>query len=262
MFAIFTAGAVASAQSTSGIEVTPTTVQTAAQFSTTAAHAYEGDAGTLTVTIPANSILEAGTPLSFEECNLDPTSQSSCDGLTIQLSSVGQTSQVIPAANGSVTFTMLLWILPTGNPSTTPDVGDPTNNNPSGFDSGSTVTCDASDPCAIWVGDSTSSWSSNSYVFDTITPLPGSSTLPTTTTTTPSTTTTTTASTTSTTTASTTSTTVPSTTSTTTASTTSTTSPSGGQVPESPYVPLLPIAAGGVAGAGFILYLVRRRKAA
>ena len=40
-----------------------------------------------------------------------------------------------------------------------------------------------------------------------------------------------------------------------------TTTPSGGQVPESPYVPLLPLAAVGLAGAGFIAYRIRRRAA-
>ena len=293
LFVVLTAGAVASAQVTTGIAATPTTVQTSAQFS--GAGVYEGDAGTLTVTIPANSTLQPGVPLSFEECNLNPTSQGSCDGLTIQLSSVGTTGQVIPAADGSVTFTMLLWVLPTGYASLTPDVNDPNNNHPQGFDMGSSVSCDnQGDTCAIWVGDDTSNWANHSYVFNGLTAAPNTQPLPATTTTTVAPTTTTTvaptttttvaptttttgtgttsttvAPTTTTTVAPTTTTTVAGTTSTTTAPTsttvaptTTTTSPSGGQVPESPYVPLLPIAGAGVAGAGFILYLVRRRKTA
>ena len=256
-------------QQTSGINVTPTTVQGAAIFNS---GQYSGDAGVITVTVAANTVLKAGQPLRFEECNLNPSSQNDCDGLTIQTSSVGQTTAVVPNADGSVSFTMYLWILPTGDPSTTPDAGDPTNNNPSGFDSNSTVTCDASDPCTIWVGDDTAHWTSNSYIFNTLTPLPGPATLPTTTTTTAATTTTTAATTTTTaatttTTGATTTTTgagtttsVPATT-TTVPATTTTTTPTQGQVPESPYVPLLPLGAAGIAGAGFVTYLIFRRKA-
>ena len=265
LVAVVTASSVASAQLTSGITVTPTTVQTVAQFSPAGAKAYTGDAGTITVSMAANTTFKPGFPLSFEECNLDPTAQGSCDGLTLQTTSVGSTQPVVPNADGSVTFTMLLWIVPTGNPATTPDVNDSNNTNPSGFDPNSTVTCDANDPCSIWVGDDASNWSANSFVFNGITPLPNTQPLPTTTTTTAPTTTTTAPTTTTTapttTTSSTTSTTSP-TTSTTVPSSTTTTSPGQGQVPESPYVPLLPMAGAGVAGAGFILYLIRRRKTA
>jgi hypothetical protein len=247
----------ASAQQTSGITVTPTTVQTAAVFAKTGAKAYEGDAGVVTVTVAANTVFEANQPIEFEECNLDPTTSTACDELTLQTTSVGSKSIVTPAANGSVSFTMDLWILPTGNSATTPDVTDPANTNPSGFDSGSTVVCDANDPCSIWVGDDPSNWTSNSYVFNGLTPEPNTQPLPTTTTTTAATTSTTAATTS--TTAATTSTTAATTSST--GSTTSTTQPSGGQVPESPYVSLLPVAALGLIGGGFATYRIRHRRA-
>jgi hypothetical protein len=267
----------ASAQGSTGVTVTPTTVQTSAVFSAAGAKAYEGDAGVLTVTVAANTVFEAGQPIEFEECNLDPTSQGACDGLTLQTTNVGGKTAVTPASNGSVTFTMDLWILPTGNSATTPDVTDPNNNNPSGFDNGSTVVCDANDPCSIWIGDDPSNWNSNSYVFDGLTPEPNTTPLPAPTTTTIATTSTTGATTSTTgattsTTGATTSTTGSSTsttgasTSTTGASTsttgaTTTTQPSGGQVPESPYVSLLPVAALGLIGAGFVTYRVRHRRA-
>jgi hypothetical protein len=255
--------AMASPASATGI-VTPTTVQTSAVFSQSGAKAYEGDAGVVTITIPANTTFKAGQPLKWEECNLDPTSQNNCDGLTIQTFDPGTSGSVIPNADGSVTIEMDLWILPTGNDQTTPDVDDPANTNPNGFDPGSTVTCDngsdsnpqpgqfnpssGPDACSIWVGDSTAAWSSNSYVFNGVTPEPNLQALaaPTTTTTTVAPTTTTTVATTTTT--------VP--------STTTTTTPSGGQVPESPYVPLLPLAAVGLAGGGLIALRIRRRRAA
>ena len=71
-----------------------------------------------------------------------------------------------------------LWILPTGNPATTPDVNDSNNTNPSGFDPNSTITCDANDPCSIWVGDSSAAWSNNSFVFNGLTPEPNTTPLP------------------------------------------------------------------------------------
>ncbi len=266
----------ASAQQTSGISVTPTTVQTAPVFATSGAKAYEGDAGVVTVTIGTNSVFQAGQPIEFEECNLDPTVSTACDELSLQTTSVGSKSIVTPNADGSVTFTMHLWILPTGNSATTPDVTDPSNTNPAGFDSGSTVVCDANDPCSIWVGDDPSNWTANSYVFNGLTPEPNTQPLPTTTTTTIATTSTTGATTSTTgattsttgattsttgattsTTGATTSTTGPSTT----VGSTTTTSPSGGQVPESPYVSLLPVAALGLIGGGFVTYRIRHRRA-
>lgn len=48
----------------------------------------------------------------------------------------------------------------------------------------------------------------------------------------------------------------------TTSATTSTTQPSGGQVPESPFVPLLPASAAGLVGGGFVLYRFRHRRRA
>jgi hypothetical protein len=272
----------ASAQVTTGITVTGTgtnstgpTVQTSAVYATSGAMAYEGDAGVITVTIGANSTFKAGQPLRFEECNLDPSSSGACDGGTLQTSTPGSATPVIPNSDGSVTFTMDLWILPTGNAETAPDVDDPHNTNASGFDSGSTVTCDdgfdpspapgsfspvtSPDPCSIWVGDdaSAANWPSNSFVFNSITPLPNLAPL------TPPATTTTTAATTTTTRATTTTTGATTTTSrvtTTTSAGTTTTQPSQGQVPESPSVPLLPLAALGlVGGAGFVAYRVRTR---
>jgi hypothetical protein len=44
--------------------------------------------------------------------------------------------------------------------------------------------------------------------------------------------------------------------------TTTTTQPSSGQVPESPFVPLLPASAAGLVGGGFVLYRVRQRRRA
>lgn len=241
----------ASAQQTGGITVNPNPVQTAAQFAPSGAKAYEGDAGVITVSIPANTTFIAGRPLRFEECNYGATSQSSCDGDTIQTTDATTGLTVTPNADGDVTFTMDLWILPTGNASTAPDVSDPNNTNPQGFDPNSTVFCDANDPCDIWVGDDSSDWTANSYLASDITPLPNTTPLPTTTTSTTSATTSTTSATTSTTSAST----------STSGSTTTTTQPSGGQVPESPYVPLLPVGVAGVAGGGFLLYRFRHRRA-
>ena len=191
----------ASAQSTSGVTVSPNPVQTAAVFAQTNGQ-YQGDAGVLTVTVGPNTVFTAGTPLRFEECDLDPTAQTSCDGLTLQSEDVGKTTSVVPSADGSVTFTMDLWELPTGN---TPDSYDPTNDNPGGFDPGSTVNCyDAvsdpsttpnpgtAQPCSIWVGDDPSHWTENSFVVNGIQPLAAPGKLPTTTTTTTTSTTTTT----------------------------------------------------------------------
>lgn len=261
----------AAAQVTSGITATPNPIQTNAIFSSS--NAYEGDGGVLTVTIAANSTLLAGQPLKFEECNLNPTSQASCDGLTLQTDNVGGSTQVIPNADGSVTFTMDLWELATG---WTPDTYDSTDSytyNQNGFDNGSTVTCEdaatngnqnsdagTAVPCSIWVGDSTAQWTSNSFVVNNIQPLAaplGEQPPPPTTTTTGATTTTTGATTTTTgattTTSGATTTSVP--------ATTTTTSPTQGQVPESPAVTLLPLAGLGVVGGGFMLFLFRRRRA-
>jgi hypothetical protein len=290
----------ASAQSVppTGSSVAPNPVtNTAAQFSAT--EQYLGDAGVITVTIGPNSILQPGVALRFEECNLDPTSLGSCDGSTGQTTDAGGSSTVVPAADGSVTFTMYLWELPTG---WTPDTYEPTTDaytyNQPGFDPGSTVTCldaqsDANEtggagtatPCSIWVGDDPSNFANNSIVFNGIQPEPApdggqppatttTTVAPTTTTTVASTTTTSVAPTTTTTGASTTTTslapttttTVPRTTTsvvptTTVAPTTTTTQPTQGQVPESPSVPLLPLAGLGVIGGGFMLFLLRRRRA-
>lgn len=169
----------ASAQQTTGISVSPTSVQTAAIFAPTSG-VYEGDAGVVTVTIGANTVLQAGQPLRFEECNLDPTSQANCDGATAQTTAVGSSAQVIPAADGSVSFTMLVWELPTGQTPDTYDTTDRYTNNQYGFDPGSIVTCDDAETdtnlggagvahlCSIWVGDSPAAWSSNSFVFNDI----------------------------------------------------------------------------------------------
>ena len=163
---------------TAGITAAPNPIQTQAVFSPTGQ--YEGDGGVLTITVAANSTLVAGTPVEAEECNLDPTSQSSCDGLTLQSEEPGQDTTVVPNADGSVTFKMYLWELPTGN---TPDSYDTNNNNPGGFDPGSTVNCwDASSdpntypssgtaqPCSIWIGDSPAAWTSHSFVVNGIQP--------------------------------------------------------------------------------------------
>ncbi len=163
-------GGPATAQQTTGITLSPTVAQTAAEYS--GAGLYEGDAGVVTVSVAANSIFKPSAPLSFEECNLDPTSQADCDQLTMQESGPAGSAAVVPEADGSVSFTMELWILPTGNALTAPDVDDPDNNNPSGFDHGSSVTCNADDPCSIWVGDDPGTWGSNSFVFNSVTLLP------------------------------------------------------------------------------------------
>ena len=216
----------ASAQVTSGITVSPNPVQTVAQFAQSGGQAYEGDAGVVTVTIGPNTTFIAGRPLRFEECNLDPTSQSDCDGDTVQTTDAVTGETVTPGADGSVTFKMDLWILPTGNASTTPDVNDPSNTNPSGFDPLSTVYCDANDPCTIWVGNDTSAWSSNSFLANSITPQPAPATFPTTTSTTTTTGPTSTTTTSPTTTSTTTTTTPTSTTATSTPTSTTTTSTS------------------------------------
>ena len=104
-----------SAQQVGGITVTPTTVQTAAVSAQAGAQAYEGDAGAVTITVGANTVFKEGQPLKWEECNLDPVSQSNCDELTIQTTDPGSTTTVTPNPNGSVTAQMDLWILPTGN---------------------------------------------------------------------------------------------------------------------------------------------------
>ena len=99
----------ASAQVTSGITVSPNPVQTVAQFAESGGQAYEGDAGVVTVTIGPNTTFIAGRPLRFEECNLDPTSQSDCDGNTVQTTDAVTGKTVTPGADGSVTFKMDLW---------------------------------------------------------------------------------------------------------------------------------------------------------
>ena len=283
VFAALTAVAgPASAQSVppTGSSLTPNPVtNTQAQFSAT--EQYLGDAGVITVTIGPNTVFAPGEALRFEECDLDPTSGSSCDGSTGQTTDVGSTSTVVPAADGSVTFTMYLWELPTGS---TPDTYDSTDSytfNQPGFDPGSTVVCDdaqtdanlnspnpgTAHPCSIWVGDNPSNFTQNSFVFNSIQPepAPDGGQPPATTTTTAATTTTTAATTTTsaattTTSAATTTTSAPTTT-TTVAATTTTTTPTQGQVPESPSVPLLPLAGLGAIGGGFMLFLFRRRRA-
>jgi hypothetical protein len=281
----------AGAQVTTGINESPNPVPTQAQFNGTTG-TYQGDAGIITVTIAANSTLESATPLKFEECNNDPTSQASCDGSTTQqFDAPGGSSTIIPNSDGSVTLTMDLWELPTGYTPDTFDTTDPNTNNQPGFDPASTVTCDdlqsdtnlqnfsgpgggstgvtpSAHPCAIWVGDSESAWTSNSFVVDSISiePAPDGGAPPTTTTTIAATTTTTVPATTTTTAGATTTTAGATTTTagatTTTQPTTTTTSPTQGQVPESPSVALLPLAGVGISGAGFVIYLTRRRRRA
>jgi len=261
----------ASAQTTSDITVTPATVQTSAQFATSGAMAYTGDAGVITVSIPDNNtdgIFSPSSPVYFEECNNHPKSQANCDGGTLSNNDTSG-NLVYTDASGGVTFTMDLWILPTGNAATTPDVNDPNNTNPNGFDHLSTVNCNSTTPCAIWVGPDPTDFS-NGYAFSNLTPLPNTIPLPATTTTTGATSSTTGATTsttgaTSSTTGATTSTTgaTSSTTGATTSSTgatTSTTQPSGGQVPESPLVPLLPVGGLGLAGGGLVAYRLRHRR--
>ena len=287
--ALVSLAAPASAQTPLGSgSVTPTTVQTQAVYSAAGTHPYAGDAGVITINIPSGeTVLTPGTPLKWEECNANPTKQSNCDGLTIQQYDPGTSTTITPNADGSATIEMNLYILPTGNDGTAPDVDDVSNTNPNGFDPNSTVTCDdgsdpnpspgqfnpstPADPCAIWVGDSTANWSSG-FVFSGLTPVPNTTPLvPPTTTSTTAATTSTTAATTSTTaattstTAATTSTTGATTSTTgattsTTGATTTTTSPPPA-TPESPYVPLLPVGAVVVAGGGFFFYRLRHRRA-
>ncbi len=274
----------ASAQATppTGSSLTPNPVtNTQAQFSAT--EQYLGDAGIITVTIGPNTIFEPGVALRFEECNLDPTSLAACDGSTGQTTDAGGTSTVVPAANGSVTFTMYLWELPTGWTPDTFDSTDPYTFNQPGQDPLSTVTCDdavtdgninndtgTAHPCSIWVGDDPSNFTNNSFVFNGIqpTPAPDGGQPPVTTTTTAATTTTTVSPTTTTSVAPTTTTSVAPTTTTTVAGgtttvapTTTTTTPAQGQVPESPSVTLLPLVGLGVVGGGFLVFLLRRRRA-
>ena len=169
---VATAGVVgpASAQETAGITVSPAVAQTAAAYN--GAGLYQGDAAVVTVSVAANTVFKPGAALSFEECNPGPTSQADCDALTLQGTAPGESAAVVPGADGSVRFTMDLWILPTGNALTAPDVDDPNNKNPAGFDNGSSVTCNADDPCSIWVGDDPDSWVANSFVYNSVVLLP------------------------------------------------------------------------------------------
>jgi hypothetical protein len=249
----------------SGSTLTPNPVtNTAAQFSAT--EQYLGDAGVITVTIGPNTVLEPGAPLRFEECNLDPASLAACDGTTGQTTDAGGSQTVIPAADGSVTFTMYLWELPTGYTPDTYDSSDPYTYNQPGFDPASVVTCDdavtdgnintpnpgTAHPCSIWVGDDPSNFTQDSFVFNGIQPEPApNGGQPPVTTTTVAPTTTTVAPTTTTTAA----------TTTTVAPTTTTTTPTQGQVPESPSVPLLPLAGLAAIGGGFMLFMLRRHRA-
>ncbi len=172
-------------QQTAGIVATPNPVQTEAVFSSNGQ--YLGDGGVVTVTIGPNSTLLAGQPLGFEECNLGPTSQSQCDGATGQTSSAGTSTPVVPNADGSVTFTMNLWELPTGWTADTYDASDPYTYNQPGFDPGTIIVCDdavtdgnlngdpgpgTAHPCSIWVGDDPSNWGAHSLVVNGIQPQP------------------------------------------------------------------------------------------
>ena len=226
----------ASAQVTTGISVSPNPLPSVTRFSAT--QEYLGDAGVLTVTIVANSTLAPGADLRLEECGLDPTSLAQCDGSTGQTTDVGGTSPIVPAANGSVTFTMYVWELPTGYTPDDYDMSDTYTYNQPGFDPGTSIVCDdavtdgnlngdsgpgTAHPCSIWVGDDPADFTQNSFVFNGIQPeaAPLGATPPATTTTTAGSTTSSTAGST-TTTGPTTSTTHPSTT-TSSSSTTSTT---------------------------------------
>jgi hypothetical protein len=228
--------------------------QTTPQYNS--AGQYEGDAAVVTISLGANTVLTHNTGFRVEECNTGATSQNNCDGSTTQTTNAVSGTPYHAGATGTTgTFTVLLWILPTGNATYAPDVDDPANNNPAGFDPGSTVLCYSGQVCSLWVGTSETNWSEG-YLIDNLQPEPNTTALtPPTTTTTVAPTTTTTAATTTTTGATTTTTGA----TTTTLPTTTTTVPTQGQVPESPYVPLLPIGAAAIAGAGFLLFRFRRR---
>jgi hypothetical protein len=169
------AGAVAT-----GATGTPTTVQTSAMSSANGSGAYEGDAGVVTISIPATAAF-ANKALAVEECNPGPTSAADCDTL------IEQTTNALGAplragATGALaggTAEVYLWILPTGKVSTAPDVANQTVD-PQGEDPNSNVTCDASDACALWIGPTSGAWS-NGYVIDGLTPLPAGASATTTT---------------------------------------------------------------------------------
>jgi hypothetical protein len=255
-----------------GSSESPNPVQTSAQFGPASTGTlYQGDAGIVSIVLPANSVLTKNATFKVEECNTGANSQANCDIATLQTVNASTEAPLKAGTTGAASFAVDLWVLPTGNATEAPDVNDPNNNNPPGFDPASTVTCWNNQPCALWVGDSTANWSEG-YLFDSLTPLTNTTALPPppTTTTTAATTTTTGATTTTTgattTTTGATTTTTGATTTTTGATTTSvgtttTTVPTQGQVPESPYVPLLPIGAAGIAGAAFLLYRFRRHQA-
>jgi hypothetical protein len=255
----------ASAQTTTlpaGSSVSAGPYQTTPQYNS--AGQYEGDAAVVTISLGANTILTHNSGFRVEECNTGATAQTNCDGSTTQANNAVSGSPDHAGATGTTgTFTVLLWILPTGNAAYAPDVNDPANNNPSGFDPNSTVLCYSGQVCSLWIGSSETNWATG-YLIDNLQPLPNQSALTPPTTTTAASTTTTAASTT-TTAASTTTTAAPTTTTTaattSTLPTTTTTVPTQGQVPESPYVPLLPIGAAGIAGAGFLFFRFRRRHA-
>jgi hypothetical protein len=158
-------GPAAFAQVTSGISYTPPSpVQTTAQYNGTK---YLGDAGEITITIPASSassVFTPGSDLTMEQCLNNATSQGQCDGLTVATSNVGITAPIV-YLSGAVTLTFDVFILPTGNLSTTPDAPSAG----SGFDPNSTTPCNSTTACSVWVGQDTTNWSQNSYLINGIT---------------------------------------------------------------------------------------------
>ncbi|HUB72252.1 MAG TPA: hypothetical protein VL984_17660 [Acidimicrobiales bacterium] len=144
-----------------GVSLSPNPVQTTAQ---TLNGFYAGDAGVVTITLPAGSFPDSSS-LRAEECNNDATESTECDGLTLQTTNANGTS-LQANSDGSATVTFTLWELPTGN---TPDAAS--SNNPAGFDPGSTVTCSDTVPCSIWIGPDPSNFSNESFVFDSVTPI-------------------------------------------------------------------------------------------
>jgi hypothetical protein len=169
------AGAVAT-----GATATPTTVQTSTMFSANGSGAYEGDAGAVTISMPATAAF-ANKALAVEECNPNPTSATDCDTLIEQTTTISG-APLRAGATGALaggTAQVYLWILPTGKVSTAPDVANQAVN-PQGEDLNSNVTCDASDACALWIGPTSGAWS-NGYVINGLTPLPASATATTTT---------------------------------------------------------------------------------
>ena len=148
-------------------------------FSANGSGAYEGDAGVVSITLPATPAREQGPGCGGGATQAQPQLPTATPCSSRQRPLREALSRRLPGALAGGTAEVYLWILRTGNVSTAPDVAnqavDPQGGNPN-----SNVTCDASDACDYGSGPTSGAWG-NGYVINGLTPLPASASATTTT---------------------------------------------------------------------------------